>query len=336
MKNNHHEWIDIAKGLLIILVVFGHTAAIQFYSEYHSIIYWFHMPAFFVISGILHRPVSTTKEFKIFIKKRLIKQFKSYALFIAIITSYRYLFTPIDHTGILNEFKSIVLGGSYIDGYYAPIWFITCLLFTQILFSLITVFIRRVKLQLLLVAIFFFLAHLESQFLPNIKIPWNLDVAFFALFFFAIGHFFRDYMKNVFIGLVCIMGLFLTLASVRSGNLVYLLDMKQHSYNHIFLDAIIPLFGTGALFMISQNISREGILNKSLSLLGHHSLHIMYLHLLIAVEIKRLGIYDNMLYFVIFGLLGPIIAVKIIGFLRKLYKKIYASTMLRTKSRITD
>lgn len=60
------EWIDIFKGILIILVVFGHaTQGIQSNMNvlnnpgYESVsfiknmIYSFHMPAFFIASGLL-------------------------------------------------------------------------------------------------------------------------------------------------------------------------------------------------------------------------------------------------------------------------------------------
>lgn len=42
---NRFQWIDIAKGLLIMLVVTGHSGIDAKY------IFWFHMPAFFIISG---------------------------------------------------------------------------------------------------------------------------------------------------------------------------------------------------------------------------------------------------------------------------------------------
>ena len=41
--------LDILKGIMIIFVVIGHTSIkIPFFD-----IYWFHMPAFFLISGYL-------------------------------------------------------------------------------------------------------------------------------------------------------------------------------------------------------------------------------------------------------------------------------------------
>lgn len=50
---NRIEWIDCAKGLAIILVVFGH-ALTYFSPDFENIIhmiYSFHLPLFFVLTG---------------------------------------------------------------------------------------------------------------------------------------------------------------------------------------------------------------------------------------------------------------------------------------------
>ena len=46
------EWIDIAKGIAIILVVLGHATGASVVGKY---IYCFHMPLFFIISGMCFR-----------------------------------------------------------------------------------------------------------------------------------------------------------------------------------------------------------------------------------------------------------------------------------------
>ena len=51
------EWLDVAKGMAIILVVLGHSAQYYLYPETFMqapmwrIIYFFHMPFFFFLSG---------------------------------------------------------------------------------------------------------------------------------------------------------------------------------------------------------------------------------------------------------------------------------------------
>lgn len=45
---NRMQWLDVAKGITIILMVFGHTSIPKFVSDF---IWAFHMPLFFIASG---------------------------------------------------------------------------------------------------------------------------------------------------------------------------------------------------------------------------------------------------------------------------------------------
>lgn len=45
------EWVDFAKGLVIILVVLGHSIPLS--TDLSKFIFVFHMPFFFVIAGFL-------------------------------------------------------------------------------------------------------------------------------------------------------------------------------------------------------------------------------------------------------------------------------------------
>ena len=48
MEYKRLKWLDIAKGLGIILMVLGHTSIPKFASDF---IWSFHMPLFFIASG---------------------------------------------------------------------------------------------------------------------------------------------------------------------------------------------------------------------------------------------------------------------------------------------
>ena len=66
IEKNRNRSIDIMKGLLIVLVVLGHSQA-----PVHRFIYLFHMAAFFIISGYLWKDdySKTKKSLLILIKK---------------------------------------------------------------------------------------------------------------------------------------------------------------------------------------------------------------------------------------------------------------------------
>ena len=50
IEKKHYESIDIAKGIGILLVVFGHLTVGK--QNVYSFIYSFHMPLFFLLSGL--------------------------------------------------------------------------------------------------------------------------------------------------------------------------------------------------------------------------------------------------------------------------------------------
>ncbi len=63
MEQNRKHWLDVAKGIAIILMVVGHTTIPHIASDF---IYCFHMPLFFIASGFAsnyrkHSPLSYVK-----------------------------------------------------------------------------------------------------------------------------------------------------------------------------------------------------------------------------------------------------------------------------------
>ena len=53
-KAKRLDWIDMCRGFIMILVVFGHT--LTYNSNLRFIIFTFHMPALFIISGYVFKP----------------------------------------------------------------------------------------------------------------------------------------------------------------------------------------------------------------------------------------------------------------------------------------
>lgn len=316
--DKRQDWIDIAKGLLIILMVFGHSAFIQYFSDAHTIIYWFHMPAFFVLSGMLHKSPNVLNQFPKWVKIRVKKYMITYFLFIGLITIYRYLFTPINYSVMWVEFKNILLGGRFIDGYYAPIWFITCLLATQILFALVLL-IEWTSAKWIMIILSFIVAHVESMYAANIKIIGNIDVALFALLFYAIGYFVKEWLLHERVAQISIVLFIGFIYLAKAGKIQYFLDLKQHGYHHIFLDIIIPLTGIVGIIAISKMFEHSPF-KKILIVIGRNSLMIMYLHLAVALELYRHHMYTSVYMFVVTGVLIPTFINEFIKYIRNIRK----------------
>lgn len=131
------NWIDMAKGGGIILVVIGHCLNPN--SFLNSVIFSFHMPLFFIISGYLFKDNVNTSRF---LYKKSIRLLLPYFF-----TFIIYLFADIiiDSNGtawqiyLRNLSKSYALGNGLVYSWtdtqpVGPLWFIVCLFCAEIVF----------------------------------------------------------------------------------------------------------------------------------------------------------------------------------------------------------
>lgn len=92
------EWIDIAKGIAIILVVLGHATGASVVGKY---IYCFHMPLFFIISGMCFR--KGRYEFPEFFRKRFRQLFlPSIFLTLLCIIIMKVGYHPYEYSALLQ------------------------------------------------------------------------------------------------------------------------------------------------------------------------------------------------------------------------------------------
>ena len=124
MDNRRSDVIDIVKGILITLVVIGHYEK----GAVHDIIFFFHMPLFFIISGYL---IESSK-----LKSEGYLRKKSESLLIPYITYmvFEVVFVKkslgIENT--IRDYVRLLWGGRAIAGVH---WYITCFLMALIVFS---------------------------------------------------------------------------------------------------------------------------------------------------------------------------------------------------------
>src|SRR3546814_14106427 len=106
------EWIDVARGIGIVAVVVGHVWT---RGGLRDAMYSFHMPLFFLLSGLLSRPQPVGR----FARRQLASQMRPYAAFlILLILADQIIATmkggrPIFHD-CPGEREAIMHGGPYI------------------------------------------------------------------------------------------------------------------------------------------------------------------------------------------------------------------------------
>ena len=114
MKTLRFDWVDIAKGIAIILMVVGHSSIPVSFSRY---IWSFHMPLFFVISGFLY-DADKYKNLLFLIKRRMQTLIVPYVFFsiIAFIGMY-----PLE----LATWEELYKGWNGYALWFIPVLFIT-------------------------------------------------------------------------------------------------------------------------------------------------------------------------------------------------------------------
>ncbi|SFV28525.1 Fucose 4-O-acetylase [Devosia crocina] len=126
-------WLDCAKGLGIVLVVWGHVLAFSGWplaEQLKGFIYAFHIPLFFLLAGMtLHgRPIAA------FAMRKLTALLLPYLGFLVLLglpaLAVSALHGPVPALGIDRWsilLAKLVLGGSVLSGMFGTFWFVPCL-----------------------------------------------------------------------------------------------------------------------------------------------------------------------------------------------------------------
>ena len=291
MTNKRYDFIDIAKGLGILSVVWAHILLVGWT---HKIIYAFHMPLFFFISGFLFNE-NKYQSFSIFAKKRFCRLVIPYLIY-SIVTwgiwaVFRYVRRDEVKSYLMPLLQTVIAQGSGSHLVHnSALWFIPCLLAVEFMYF----HIRRLGettaaiVCLGITGLGIVMAHCYGKaYLDNM--PWNLDAAFLALPFYCVGHELRkssEYLQRPYplvarILFPVILWSALICLSLRHGEC----SMGSSSYQcHELIFILRAFIGIAALVGLAlflprdMNWGTEYILD-AIRWCGRHSLDIMCLHI---------------------------------------------------------
>lgn len=138
MENRRIDYLDICKGILIILVVIGHAVEIvdlEYQSYLIKLIYSFHMPAFFIISGFLYNAEKWKKKgFKEYLINRINRNLIPYFFFEYLYGIIASLFIyGLNWKGKIMELLYVFKGAFSVEVHYIPSWFLITLFFAGLM-----------------------------------------------------------------------------------------------------------------------------------------------------------------------------------------------------------
>lgn len=170
MKQKRLEWIDIMKGIGILLVIVGHYLS---FSYLPFIIYSFHMPLFVWVSGYLFKEDLIKKKTIHTLKKIGIPYLYTYIVVVvgALLVEIAKIFVKNQHFLLLDFFKT--KGIAFLFGYgnstsqiegVDAIWFLASLMVAEIVLNVLLKLKNRFFIGVIVVIVYLLGAFLHSKF----------------------------------------------------------------------------------------------------------------------------------------------------------------------------
>lgn len=263
-------YIDIAKGILIILVVIGHTikGSVFVTKAMIRIINAFHMPAFFIISGFLTDEAKLrNQKFGAYMKKRAIRLLVPYVVFEVIGGFWQMLLMgphAVNLTGIIS-------GIFTVHCHVGADWFLIAMFISEILLYWTVKTKTRIWYLFVIVASF-----LTAFYLPELNwLMANIRRVAAALAFILIGMCCKKFFahRSLLLFIFSAVGLVLG-AYFNTGTASIALRLFQNP----ILFVCCGIWGTYAVFYVSQYIAKQKYAAMFLKQCGRASLIIMGTH----------------------------------------------------------
>ena len=188
------EFIDAAKAIGIVLVVLGHAPGRP--DAVATLIYGFHMPLFFFISGYLLSPQRADGPLRMAIARSARSLLTPYAFFFAVSLAYwlatRHLgaraakFAHVEPADALHGFVTGLSSDLFIN---VALWFFPCMFVVQVLYAAVRRVLPPASAALVLGGFAVVLLALTQPW--TLRWPWGLDIAWIAIAFYAVGQWWR-------------------------------------------------------------------------------------------------------------------------------------------------
>ncbi|MGI8420532.1 MAG: acyltransferase family protein [Candidatus Levyibacteriota bacterium] len=286
------SWIDICRGIGIIFVLYGHLLSSD---SLRYLIYSFHMPLFFFLSGLVFKPVLLKPIQYIIIKniKQLLLPYFGFALFTYIFAVVSNPAPDLSPGGIAWQLFGILYGSGNdgMLGFNVVLWFLPCLFITKLTFALITRKVIKLKLIGFLLLMSGILGYGLSVLLPWIKLPFGFEIALTSLVFFGMGYLWKErkftlpYLRSYRVPLTLLAILITLLGATTNYHIYqYQTDLRINHLGNFFLFYLSAFSGIFGCLMVSQLITK----NAFLEYLGRNSLVLFAWHNLLFVNLKEI------------------------------------------------
>lgn len=298
---SRYNWLDIAKGITIILMVFGHTSIPLSVSNF---IWSFHMPLFFISSGW-----STNWEkysIKIFIKKKVKSLLIPFIIYSIIVFFLQY------HLNNIRISEILLMGWQGYALWFIPVLFISLIISKFLLSIKYSLFKILCTCSLVLIG-----AYLNNN---QIQLPWTLSSVPYATFLIIVGSYVKRYGK-----IVCTPNLYIMIIGTLIPFIIsnfYRLDMAWNAISPVMILTVGAISGTFMVYIFSSFIDHyTKYISKVLMIIGRETFLILSFSQIIIIYLNH--------YFTLHTLVKYIVLILILVFLK--YIKDFINSFLGHK-----
>jgi acyltransferase len=308
------SWIDNAKALGIIAVFYGHivekiftTYAIPTAGLQYKLIYSFHIPLFFLLSGYLVKETQHRKLF-MFMKNKFMTRIVPFFFFNILILPCIFIFAKISNQSIyINKFQILLYllaGNPAVIN--TPTWFLACLLSVEVIHYLLYPVLRKSRIVLCVAMVLFYimgwgLSYKEDIINQYIIIPdyWCILQALVAYSFYLFGNListfpiFHEKVNPYLNVLLLILTAVCVLATFNLNNVHPTVLLSSVQYGSFLLFPLTALAGSIFIILVSRIMPSF----RFMSFLGRNSLSLMGLNFVFVYFTNFSFIYYTMEFF---------------------------------------
>lgn len=193
MKQTRVAWIDVARGMAITMIVIGHSGIARLVVE---LLYSFHVPIFFMISGLLFYTESAESKFLPFLLKQIKSLLLPYTVGYFILSLAAICIPGMEAPPVADMVRGFFMANGEGGHWFTlNLWFLPCMFLTKLFafwyINLVDGCNRTIRL-----GFSFIIALLGAFLVQPAKLPWSLDLIMITQFLFFFGYEFREDIRE--------------------------------------------------------------------------------------------------------------------------------------------
>lgn len=291
-KKERLTYLDIAKGIGILLVVIGHVYVFnkQIVDRFFVIwLYSFHMPLFFIISGMLIA-YKNEKDILKFIIKRIKGILIPYAFFSVLSIIVFAIVNDFNKAVIIQSIKATVCGIG-ID----TLWFLPALFFGEVIFFVLKNLLKNKYVICVCSAVIYIIGNFMMKDYGIICL--FLGRIFIAIGFIMVGNYTLDFVRkrNMPWYVLAILAILSVVFSKING----LVDLNNLVFNNKILYLLNSLLGTYLVLELSKLINVDELIYWGKNTLIVMATHLNIIYLFNKFFKYHLGYITGMIVFIV-------------------------------------